>query len=75
MIVAVPRLPYTLMRGRVQPPIREAWGNAELAIPPEVANVPLVNVFTGEVIPPRNGRPLLCREIFAHFPVALLAST
>jgi (1->4)-alpha-D-glucan 1-alpha-D-glucosylmutase len=71
-VVATPRFPYTLMRGRVQPPIGEAWGNAELQLPAEAVGGRLLNIFTGEVHP-ANGRSLLCREVFAHFPVALLA--
>jgi maltooligosyltrehalose synthase len=33
----------------------------------------LLNIFTGEVLSP-SGRTLPCRELFAHFPVALLAA-
>src|SRR5690348_3291267 len=32
MVVAVPRFSYPLMRGRVQPPIGDVWGNAELQL-------------------------------------------
>ena len=72
-IAAVPRFSYTLMRGRPQPPIGDAWGNAELQLPPETAGSRLLNIFTGEVLP-ANGRALPCREVFARFPVALLAA-
>ena len=72
-IVAAPRFSYTLMRGRLQPPIGEAWGNAEVQLPPETAGSRLLNIFTGEVLA-ANGRALPCREIFARFPVALLAA-
>ena len=34
-IVAAPRLSYTLMRGKEEPPVGSAWGDAELALPPE----------------------------------------
>jgi (1->4)-alpha-D-glucan 1-alpha-D-glucosylmutase len=72
-VVAVPRFSYTLMRGRIQPSIGEAWGNAALQLPAETMGMRLVNVFTGEIIP-ANGRALPCRDLFAHFPVALLAA-
>jgi (1->4)-alpha-D-glucan 1-alpha-D-glucosylmutase len=72
-IVVVPRLAYTLMRGRVHPPIGDAWGNTELALPPEAAGTRLLNIFTDEVINV-TGRTLLCRNIFAHYPVAVLGS-
>jgi (1->4)-alpha-D-glucan 1-alpha-D-glucosylmutase len=73
VIVAVPRLSYALMRGRAQPPIGDAWGNAELVLPAEAAGMRLVNIFTNEIIN-ADGRALPCRDIFAHFPVAVLAS-
>ncbi|HZR33547.1 MAG TPA: malto-oligosyltrehalose synthase [Terriglobales bacterium] len=73
-VVAVPRLAYSMMKGRMQPPLAEAWGNTELELPSELSNVALVNVFTGEVIAPRNGRPIPAREIFGSFPVSILAS-
>jgi (1->4)-alpha-D-glucan 1-alpha-D-glucosylmutase len=71
-VVAVPRLAYTLARGRVQPPVGDAWGNAELQLSAETTGARLLNIFTGEVFSP-NGRNLPCRELFARFPVALLA--
>jgi len=73
IVVAAPRLTYTLMRGRVQPPIGDVWGNAELQLPAEVLGTRLLNVFTGEEFPV-NGRTLPCRQLFAFFPVALLAA-
>jgi (1->4)-alpha-D-glucan 1-alpha-D-glucosylmutase len=68
-ITAVPRLPYTLYGGEPQP-AAAAWGDTQIILP---SNAPadLVNVFTGERIRVSN-RALSCREIFAHFPVALL---
>jgi (1->4)-alpha-D-glucan 1-alpha-D-glucosylmutase len=72
-LVAVPRLSYTLMRGRLQPPMGDAWGNAVLQLPAEMMGTRLLNIFTGEVFS-ANGRTLPCRDLFAHFPVALLAA-
>jgi (1->4)-alpha-D-glucan 1-alpha-D-glucosylmutase len=72
-LVAVPRLSYTLMRGRLQPPMGDAWGNAVLQLPAEMTGTRLLNIFTGEVFS-ANGRTLPCRDLFAHFPVALLAA-
>lgn len=71
-ITAVPRFSYTLMKGEMRPPIgADAWYDAELEIPPG-ASV-LKNVLTGEEVTVRDGR-VLCREVFARFPVALLAT-
>jgi (1->4)-alpha-D-glucan 1-alpha-D-glucosylmutase len=70
-IVAVPRLSYTLAAGSVRPPLGELWEDLELPVPPQSAEF-LDSVFTGEKIRVTGERTLLGREIFAHFPVALL---
>jgi (1->4)-alpha-D-glucan 1-alpha-D-glucosylmutase len=70
-VVVVPRFTYTLMRGQVTPPLGEAaWRDSELYL--SHGNSQLTNVFTGEVLRSPNDGRLLCREVFAHFPVALL---
>jgi (1->4)-alpha-D-glucan 1-alpha-D-glucosylmutase len=70
-ITVVPRLSYTLAKGQMRPPLDELWENTELQVP---ANTPefMYNVFTGVKIKMTPNRTLLCREIFQHFPVALL---
>ncbi|HKD92309.1 MAG TPA: malto-oligosyltrehalose synthase, partial [Terriglobales bacterium] len=73
VLIAVPRLSYTLMQGFIAPPVGDAWGDTELSLPPRSANE-FENIFTGEMIRPGANRSLLCRELLAHFPVALLAS-
>src|ERR1041385_4083116 len=72
-IVAVPRLSYTLAGGSLRAPLGELWDTTELPVPPRCAEF-LENVFTGEKIRVTQQRTLLCREVFAHFPVALLVS-
>ena len=69
-VVAVPRLPYTLANGAPEAMPAAVWGNTELMLP---AHAPgeLQNVFTGEIVRASN-HVILCRELFAHFPVALL---
>lgn len=71
-VVAVPRLAFTLMEGQRTAPLGEVWHGTELHLPLRVQQ--LRNVFTGEVAGAANNGHLLCREIFAHFPVALLTS-
>jgi len=71
-VVAVPRLAYTLMRGQMTPPLGEVWGATDLALPWGCDE--LGNVFTGEKLAAAADHTLLCREIFAHFPIALLAA-
>ena len=70
-VVAVPRLPYTLWRGEMGRPRAERWGETQLLLPPNAPDR-FLNVFTGETFQVRE-RALLCRELFAHFPVALLS--
>jgi (1->4)-alpha-D-glucan 1-alpha-D-glucosylmutase len=70
-IVAVPRLSFTLAAGSVRAPLGELWEDLELPVPPQAAEF-LDSVFTGEKIRVTPERTLLGREIFAHFPVALL---
>jgi (1->4)-alpha-D-glucan 1-alpha-D-glucosylmutase len=70
-LTAVPRFPYTLMKGEMRPPLGEdVWKDATIELPPG-ATGEFRNVLTGESVTARDGR-LLCREVFAHFPVALL---
>ncbi|HSM86520.1 MAG TPA: malto-oligosyltrehalose synthase, partial [Candidatus Limnocylindrales bacterium] len=73
-IAAVPRLSHTLAGGALRPPLGELWDTSELQVPSRSADF-LENVFTGEKIKVSPNRTLLCREIFAHFPVALLVSS
>jgi (1->4)-alpha-D-glucan 1-alpha-D-glucosylmutase len=74
VIAAVPRLSYTLMKQKIEPPLGPAWGNAAMLLPSEIAGHPLRNILTGEVIPAPHNHTLLCREVFASFPVALLSA-
>ncbi len=71
-VAAAPRFAYTLMQGEMRPPLGEVWGKAEIALP-QHAPSEFVNVFTGETVRRASGGALLCREIFARFPVALLS--
>ena len=73
VLIAVPRLSYTLMQGLIAPPVGDVWGDTELSLPPRSANE-FENLFTGEMIRAGANRSLLCRELLSHFPVALLAS-
>jgi (1->4)-alpha-D-glucan 1-alpha-D-glucosylmutase len=72
-IVAVPRLSYILAAGSMKPPMGDIWETTEVHVPSRTAEF-LDNIFTGEKIRVTPGRTLLCRELFAHFPIALLAS-
>jgi (1->4)-alpha-D-glucan 1-alpha-D-glucosylmutase len=70
-IVAAPRLSFTLAGGAIRPPLGELWDDTEIPVPAQTTEF-VENVFTGEKIKVTPGRTLLCREVLAHFPVALL---
>ena len=68
-ITAVPRFAYTLMKGKEEPPLGPVWGDSEICLPQQLFGRRLRNVITGEYL--NAGESLLCREIFASFPVGL----
>ncbi len=73
LIVAVPRFLHTLMKGEMRAPLGvEVWHDATIRLPEQVEGG-FVNVMTGERICAHDGQ-LLCREVFGHFAVGLLAS-
>jgi len=72
-ITAVPRLSYTLAGGKVHSAFGDLWEATELPVPPHTAEC-MDNVLTGERIRVTANRTLLGRELFQHFPVALLIS-
>jgi (1->4)-alpha-D-glucan 1-alpha-D-glucosylmutase len=72
IVTAVPRLSHTLAQGREHPPIGDIWGDTEITLPRAFSGL-FFNVFTGQVCAASSARTLSCREVFAHFPVALLA--
>ena len=72
-VTVVPRLSCALAQGTMQMPLGLLWENTELPVTSKTPEF-LENVFTGEKIKVSPRRTLLCSEIFAHFPVALLVS-
>jgi maltooligosyltrehalose synthase len=61
------------MKGKMQFPTGDTWGNTELLIPPTSAEM-FENVLTGEMVKLTANGTVLARELFRVFPVALLAS-
>lgn len=70
IIVAIPRFSYTLMRGQLSPPLGDVWEETAIQLP-RATNNHFLNIFTGAIVTQANGN-LSCREVFRHFPVALL---
>ena len=71
-IVAAPRLSYQLAGGSLRAPLGDLWQETEIPVPSRTAEF-VENVFTGEKVRVTPNRTLLCRELFRHFPVALVA--
>jgi (1->4)-alpha-D-glucan 1-alpha-D-glucosylmutase len=72
IIVAAPRFSYSLMHGSEAPPIGHAWSDTHLRVDTSLAVADLRNLFTGERVTLRNGSGLLCGDLFAQLPFALL---
>lgn len=73
VIAAAPRLSYSLMNGEQRPPIGDAWGDLELQLPRQ-APQHFLQLFSGRVCEVSSRGTLLCRDVFAEFPAALLAA-
>jgi (1->4)-alpha-D-glucan 1-alpha-D-glucosylmutase len=72
ILAVLPRFACTLMRGKVQLPLGDAWGKDPLRIPVSPGTL-YRNVFTGETVTvAEDGLPL--SAIFATYPVALFLS-
>ncbi len=71
VVVAVPRLSLTLAGGAARAPLGELWEDTEIPVPANGSRS-LENIFTGESLELSPTRTLSCREVFGHFPVALL---
>ena len=72
VLTTVPRFAYTLMQGKPYTPM-DAWGHATLSLPGQAGRV-YENVFTGERLTVAENGKLALRDLFAHFPVAMLRS-
>ncbi len=72
IVAVMPRFACTLMRGKVQLPLGEAWGKDQLLLPVS-PGTRYRDVFTDEsVTVAEDGLPL--SVVFATYPVALLVS-
>jgi len=71
-LIAVPRLSFTMLNGESRLPKSEDWGATRLRAPQEFSGREFHNVLTGERVAVQPNGELLCREVFASFPVALL---
>ena len=72
VIVAVPRFAATLMHTHPKMPLRSVWSDTYLPVPVYCATA-YRNLFTGERLVVKDHR-LKLADVFAEFPVAMLAS-
>jgi (1->4)-alpha-D-glucan 1-alpha-D-glucosylmutase len=73
VLTVVPRFTYTLMRGKQEFPLAAAWGNTAVFLPVEEVHQ-FKNIFTGERIEVSDANSALLSDLFAKFPVAVLAA-
>jgi (1->4)-alpha-D-glucan 1-alpha-D-glucosylmutase len=75
LVVLVPRLVATLLRGDVVLPLgMERWRTASVKLPRRLARAQLINTFTGEVVQPvvyRDVPWLLAGSAFQSWPVGM----
>jgi (1->4)-alpha-D-glucan 1-alpha-D-glucosylmutase len=71
-LVAVPRLSFTMLDGEPRLARAEDWGSTRLSISHEYCGQQFKNALTGEGVTVGSNGELLCSEVFASFPVALL---
>ncbi len=74
VLAAFPRFSFTLMQGKLNLPLGQAWGKARVSLPQPESAARFVNVFTGEVLSPDEDGGLALSTVFATFPVALFYS-
>jgi (1->4)-alpha-D-glucan 1-alpha-D-glucosylmutase len=72
VVVVLPRLACTLMRGKVQLPLGEAWGKDQLLLP-VAPGAQYRNVFTDETVTVAEDG-LALSTVFAAYPVGLLVN-
>jgi (1->4)-alpha-D-glucan 1-alpha-D-glucosylmutase len=73
ILAVLPRFACTLMRGKAELPLKEAWGKDQLKMPvPSGAR--FTNVFSGESVTVTEEQTLPLSTILNIFPVALLVT-
>jgi (1->4)-alpha-D-glucan 1-alpha-D-glucosylmutase len=70
VVTVVPRFSQTMLNGEERWPLGDAWGDAEIRLPQEMAGREFRNALTGERF--RVGESVAVREVLGRFPVGLL---
>ena len=71
-ITAGPRLSYTLMKGKEEPPLGSVWGDSELALPPEASRQATCATYSPARVLTVRRVNLYAAKSSPHFPFALL---
>jgi (1->4)-alpha-D-glucan 1-alpha-D-glucosylmutase len=71
-LVAVPRLVFTMLNGEPRLPGLEDWGQTRLRAPQGLRSRRMHNPLTGASFEIQDDGGMLCSEVFAGFPVALM---
>ncbi len=73
VLAVIPRFACTLMRGKPDLPLGEAWGKDQLKLPVP-SGTRFTNFFTGESVTVTEEQTLPLSAILSTFPVALLVN-
>jgi len=71
ILAVVPRFACSMLNGKAEMPLKDAWGKATIVLPEALTGV-YTNVFTDEQIGTGDGGALRLSNVFSQFPVALL---
>ncbi len=70
MLVIAPRFSFTLMKGKIAPPLGDVWENTSIEVP-EDCRGDHAELFSAANLTAADGK-LPLKQVFAHFPVAVL---
>jgi (1->4)-alpha-D-glucan 1-alpha-D-glucosylmutase len=73
LLTVVPLFASTLMHGKTELPLDEAWGNTAISLPENAPNR-YRNIYTGEQVTVNDTNSLCLSELFFTFPVGVLLS-
>ena len=73
ILTVVPRFANTLMRGKTEWPLANAWKDSAVRMPAEAARR-FTNIYTGKEVEANEANSIPLSSIFEDFPVAILVS-
>jgi (1->4)-alpha-D-glucan 1-alpha-D-glucosylmutase len=72
ILAVVPRFACSMLNGKAEMPLKDAWGKAAILLPERLPKV-YSNAFTDEIVTDEGGS-LRLSSVFSRFPVAMLVS-